>query len=206
VPASIRQVLAAGYRPLVSSDVPPGRTAVVLLGSGSLRFRDWADNQFALVDPIGASRLLEAARVFKVLNAEFLVSSGGLARMTDRTRPSGQTMAEALVSLGVPTDRIRVETRSGTTRDEAVIVRDMLEADPVDHVVLVTSQFHMRRSVGAFKAVGLDVIPAIVREPQGFDTWWEILVPTDKGLKDSAMATHELLGLVLYIARGWYRF
>ena len=61
--------------------------------------------------------------------------------------------------------------------------------------MLVTSQFHMRRSVGAFKAAGIDVIPAIAREPQAFDTWLEKLVPTDKGLKDSAMAAHELLGI-----------
>ena len=82
----------------------------------------------------------------------------------------------------------------------------MLSAHPVDHVVLVTSQFHMRRSVGTFKAAGIEVIPAIVREPQAFDTWLEKLVPTDKGLKDSAMAAHEILGIVAYAVRGWYRF
>jgi uncharacterized SAM-binding protein YcdF (DUF218 family) len=206
VPDAIRRALASGYRPLTRASVPSGRTAVVLLGSGSLRFRDWSDNQYALVDPIGASRLLEAARVFRLLDADFLLSSGGLLRPTDRTRPSGQTMAEALIAFGIPKDRLLVETRSATTRDEAVIVRDMLRDHPVDHVVLVTSQFHMRRSVGVFRAVGIDVIPAIVREPEGFDTWWEILIPTDKGLRDSAMAAHELLGIVLYAVRGWYRF
>jgi uncharacterized SAM-binding protein YcdF (DUF218 family) len=205
VPDTIRQLLAAGYRPLTRADAPSGRTAVVLLGSGSLRFRDWADNQLALVDPIGASRLLEAARVFRLLNAEYILSSGGLATETDRIRPSGQTMAESLVTLGVPKERILVETESRTTRDEATVIKDMLTAHPVDRVVLVTSQFHMRRSVGTFKAAGIDVIPAIVREPQAFDTGWEKLIPTDKGLKDSAMAAHEVLGIVAYAVRGWYR-
>ena len=114
-------------------------------------------------------------------------------------------MAESLVTLGVPKERILVETESRTTPDEATVIKDMLTAHPVDRVVLVTSQFHMRRSVGTFKAAGIDVIPAIVREPQAFDTWWEKLLPTDKGLKDSAMAAHEVLGIVAYAVRGWYR-
>ena len=206
VPDTIRLVLASGYRPLTRADVAPGRTAIVLLGSGSLRFRDWSDNQLALIDPIGASRLLEASRVFHLLDAAYILSSGGLATVTDRNRPSGETMADTLVTLGVPKERILVETESRTTRHEALIIKEMLSAHPVDHVVLVTSQFHMRRSVGTFKAAGIEVIPAIVREPQAFDTWLEKLVPTDKGLKDSAMAAHEVLGIVAYGVRGWYRF
>jgi len=206
VPDTIRLVLASGYRPLTRADVAPGRTAVVLLGSGSLRFRDWSDNQLALIDPIGASRLLEASRVFHLLDAAYILSSGGLATVTDRNRPSGETMADTLMTLGVPKERVLVETESRTTRHEALIIKEMLSAHPVDHVVLVTSQFHMRRSVGTFKAAGIEVIPAIVREPQAFDTWLEKLVPTDKGLKDSAMAAHEVLGIVAYAVRGWYRF
>ena len=206
IPDSIRLALAYGYHPLTRADVPPGRTAVVLLGSGSLRFRDWSENQLALIDPIGASRLLEAARVFHLLDASYILSSGGLATVTDRNRPSGQTMADTLITLGVPGEQILIETESRTTRHEALVIKDMLAAHPVDHVVLVTSQFHMRRSVGTFKAAGIGVIPAIVREPQAFDTWWEKLVPTDKGLRDSAMAAHELLGIMAYTARGWYRF
>jgi uncharacterized SAM-binding protein YcdF (DUF218 family) len=206
VPDTIRVLLATGYHPLSRADVAPGRTAVVLLGSGSLRFRDWSENQLALIDPIGASRLLEASRVFHLLDAAYILSSGGLATLTDRNRPSGQTMAETLMTLGVPKERLLVETESRTTRHEAMVIKEMLSAHPVDHVVLVTSQFHMRRSVGTFKAAGIEVIPAIVREPQSFDTWWEKLVPTDKGLKDSAMAAHEVLGIAAYAVRGWYRF
>ena len=206
VPDTVRQLLASGYAPLTRQQVPAGRTAVILLGSGSLRFRDWSENQFAVVDPIGASRLLEAARVYHLLDADYIISSGGLITPTDRTRPSGQTMAEALVTLGVPKERILIEKDSRTTRHEAVIIKEMLAAHPVEHVVLVTSQFHMRRSVGTFKAAGIDVVPAIVREPQGFDTWWERLVPTDKGLKDSAMAVHEVFGILWYAVRGWFRF
>jgi uncharacterized SAM-binding protein YcdF (DUF218 family) len=205
VPDAVRTWLASPYHPLTRSDVPAGRTAVVLLGSGSAQFRDWSENRFALVDPIGASRLLEAARVFRLLDAEYVISSGGLIVVNERSRASGQTMAEALERLGIPKHKILVETKSRTTREEALIVKEMLAAHPVDHVVLVTSQFHMRRSRGTFKAAGIDVIPAIAREPAGLDTWWEKLIPTDKGLEESSMAAHELGGILVYRLRGWYR-
>ncbi len=206
VPDAVRSWLAAPYHPLTREDVPAGRTAVVLLGSASLQFRDWSENTFAIVDGISASRLLEAARAFRLLNAEYIVSSGGLIAVSERTRASGLTMAEALERLGIPADRILIETESKTTRDEALIVREMLARHPVDQVVLVTSQIHMRRSVGAFKAVGIEVIPAIAREPRSLDTWWEKVIPTDKGLEESSLAAHELGGILVYRLRGWYRW
>lgn len=205
VPDTIRTWLSSSYRPLTRSDVPPGRTAVVLLGSGSYQFRDWSENHFAIVDSIAASRLLEAARVFRLLDADYIISSGGLAAVNERNRPSGLTMGEALEQIGIPKHRVLIETRSRTTRDEALIVKAMLADHPVDRVVLVTSQFHMRRSVGAFRAVGVDVIPAIAREPASLDTWWQKLIPTDKGLEDSSMAVHEVGGILVYRLRGWFR-
>jgi uncharacterized SAM-binding protein YcdF (DUF218 family) len=205
VPDAIRASLSSPYRPLTRNDVPPGRTAIVLLGSGSYQFRDWSENHFAIVDAVAASRLLEAARVFRLLQADYIISSGGLITVNERNRPSGLTMAETLEQLGIPKDRILVETRSKTTRDEALIVKEMLAAHPVDRVVLVTSQIHMRRSVGAFRAAGVDVIPAIAREPASLDTWWQKLIPTDKGLEDSSMAAHEVGGILVYRLRGWFR-
>lgn len=205
VPETVRGLLTHGYTPLTRTDVPAGRTAVVLLGSGSHQFRDWSDRQFVVIDQVGAARLLEADRVFRLLDADFIVSSGGLIRPTPRTWPSGLTMAEDLVRLGVPRDRIIVEAESKTTRHEAVLVKELLRTHTVDHVVLVTSQFHMRRSVGTFRAAGIEVIPAIAREPEGVDEWWEKLIPTDKGIEESAMAAHELAGIVTYAVRGWYR-
>ena len=94
--------------------------AVVLLGSGSYRYRDWDDGQVTSVDDIGHSRVLEAARVFRLANADYLISSGGLLEARDRHVASGSAMADVLVRLGVPRARVRVEDESGTTHDGAV--------------------------------------------------------------------------------------
>lgn len=205
IPSVLKQLLIIGYRPLSAADVPAGRTAVVLLGSGTHLSRDWDGRVFPVVDKIGASRVAEAARVYHLLHPDFVISSGGLIEVTENSWPSGQSMADALVTLGVPRERILVEDRSETTHREAVIVREMLASRPVDHIVLVTSAVHMRRSVGTFLAEGLQTIPAIARETSPFSRWWQKLIPTDKGLEESGMVAHELSGLVVYRLRGWYR-
>jgi uncharacterized SAM-binding protein YcdF (DUF218 family) len=205
VASALTQTMAAGYGPLTRDDVPAGKTAVVLLGSGAYRFRDWSNTEMTGVDFVGSSRLLEAARVYHLLNAAYVVSSGGLLEARDRNVPSGSAMADALQRMGVPAARIRIENESGTTRDEAVRVGHMLMAEPVDHVVLVTSAVHMRRSLGAFRAEHVEAIPAIAREPQMRDAWWQLVAPTQSGMDETSMAAHELAGILVYRMRGWYR-
>lgn len=205
LPSALTRLLVAGYRPLSAADVPVGRTAVVLLGSGTHLSRDWDGGVFPAVDKIGATRVAEAARVYHLVHPDFVISSGGLIEVTENSWPSGKSMADALVMLGVPRERIVIEDLSETTHREAVIVKEMLVSRPVDHIVLVTSGVHMRRSVGTFLAEGLPTIPAIARETPPFSRWWQKLIPTDKGLEESGMVAHELSGLVVYRLRGWYR-
>ena len=78
-------------------------------------------------------------------------------------------------------------------------------AEPVEHVILVTSAVHMRRSLGTFRVEGVDAIPAIAREPQMRDAWWQLVAPTQTGMDETAMAAHELAGILAYRTRGWYR-
>ena len=199
------RLLAFGYEPLTAADVPPGRRAIVVLGSNSFTAKDWRGNRFSIVDPPAAARVLEAVRIYRLLDAQWVVSSGGGVRTIDSREATGTTMREALVQLGVPPPRIIVETRSRNTHDEAVIVSSILAPLHADQVILVTSQLHMRRSVGTFRAAGVTVIPAIARDPFGVDPWLDWLVPSNLGLNEARDLTHEVLGLVYYSLRGWYR-
>jgi uncharacterized SAM-binding protein YcdF (DUF218 family) len=70
--------------------------------------------------------------------------------------------------------------------------------------VLVTSDVHMRRSVGAFRAAGLSVIPAPARSPRRPTPWRLDVLPSQAGLDEADSVGHELLGLAYYRLRGWY--
>src|SRR5262245_16327796 len=119
----IARAMSAGFKPFTAADAARGRrTAVVVLGSGGIEVEDWSGRTFAVVDPSAAARVLEASRVFMLVDPATVISSGGNSHADDPRRPTGEIMRDALVVLGVPPDRILVETESRTTRDEAIVV------------------------------------------------------------------------------------
>jgi uncharacterized SAM-binding protein YcdF (DUF218 family) len=105
----------------------------------------------------------------------------------------------------VPHDRIVLESASRNTRDEALVIAPMLRELGVDRVVLVTSAVHMRRAVGAFRAVGVNPLPAVAPDPKYRVMWVAQLRPGREGLNLSSQVAHELAGLPYYWARGWWK-
>jgi uncharacterized SAM-binding protein YcdF (DUF218 family) len=202
----LAQAIVGLLRPFSSSDaIPNRRTAVVILGSGSVGVEDWDGRRYSLPDRPAMARVLEAARVFRLVDPALVISSGGSPRPERRMTPTGETMREMLLVLGVPSERILVETVSRTTRDEAVVIAPMLREQHVEQVILVTSEEHMRRSVGTFRAVGIDVVPAIARDLRRDVTWMQRWLPGDEGLGTASENAHEILGIVYYAMRGWWR-
>jgi uncharacterized SAM-binding protein YcdF (DUF218 family) len=204
VPHTVERWVSRPFHPLTRADVPAGRAIVVLLGSGSYRRFDWSDRKMSMLDPIGAERTLEAARVYRLIDPAFVISSGGLIDPDLPEDPSGDTMAETLIRLGVPADRVIIERQSTNTRDEALSIAAMLPALKVQHVVLVTSGVHMRRAVGMFRSAGVDVIPAVAREIE-YSKSVINFVPSDVGLRRTALVVHELGGIAYYWLKGWYK-
>jgi uncharacterized SAM-binding protein YcdF (DUF218 family) len=204
VPHAVEHWIGAPFHPLTHADVPSDRSVVVLLGSGNYRRLDWSDLKSSILDPIGLERTLEAARVYRLIQPDFVISSGGLIEPDIGEDPVGDTMKDTLVRLGVPADRVIVERESTNTRDEALLVKGMLPSLHVQHVVLVTSAIHMRRAVGMFRAVGVETIPAIARQPDYVEPLRRYL-PSDQGLRTSGLVVHELAGLTYYWLKGWYK-
>lgn len=79
-----------------------------------------------------------------------IVVSGGMG--------ISEAMRDFLIGNGVPAAAIRVESKSLTTRENALFVSEMLGPSP-GRVVLLTSDFHMYRAYRAFRKCGLDVLP-----------------------------------------------
>jgi uncharacterized SAM-binding protein YcdF (DUF218 family) len=199
------RLLSISRQPFEAADVPAGRTAIVILGSGTVTVRDWGDRQMSVPDFAGAARVLEAARVFRLIDPEYLVSSGGRARPDDRVEAPAIAMRNALLDLEVPPSRVLVQTTSRNTREEAIAVAAMLRLRQIEHVVLVTSADHMRRTLGAFRAVGVNGIPAVAREPFEPKRWSEWIIPGNTGFWKSGAVAHETLGILYYRVRGWYK-
>src|SRR6185295_16324484 len=102
----VSRVFTSGFHPFAISDVPPGRTGIIVMGSGSFTARDWDNNEYSMPDPGAAARVLEAARVYRLANPAFVISSGGKLYEEDPRVPTAVAMRSALIELGVPDEHI----------------------------------------------------------------------------------------------------
>jgi uncharacterized SAM-binding protein YcdF (DUF218 family) len=205
VPHGAARLIAHGYHAFRAADVPAGRVAIVVLGAGEEFVSDWDGRLFPVEYRAGVARIAETARVARLVPDAWIISSGGLPGLRPYEQPSAVVMRDTLVQLGVPASHILLESESENTHDEAVLVAPMLTARRIDRVILVTSDVHMRRSIGTFRAAGIKTIPAIAQDPVWVPSWRGWLLPSSLGLDASNGVAHEIAGFAGYAMRGWYR-
>jgi len=112
--------------------------------------------------------------------------------------PEARSMGKLAAELKVPADAVFLEDQSKTTHENAALVKKYMGEAFRGKILLVTSQTHMKRAVGAFRAEGMEVLPA--------PTPWkeQYLVNWDR-LKLFKACVHEYLGIVWYGYKGWYK-
>ena len=150
-------------------------------------------------------RILDALRVYRAGKAPLIVISGGNLSREARVVPESQRIANLLVELGVPRSVLILETRSRTTRENAVNADAIFKEHGWRNGLLVTSGVHMPRALAAFQKVGLSLVPAatdIYSRPPQFDTLLDV-VPNARALATTASAVKEIIGLCVYRFRGW---
>jgi uncharacterized SAM-binding protein YcdF (DUF218 family) len=195
--------LIGGYRPLTSADDARGAQAVVVLGGGSINVRA-AGRQISSITVDAGLRVLEAARLLDMLKGSVVIASGGITERDDAAAPESAALQRALIDLGVPADRILLESQSKTTRDEVLIVKQMLAERGLTNFVLVTSPLHMRRSMLAFEQQGLHPIPSPSQlVPDRRSAGRNPLLPSDLWLSIGDSALYEWLARGYYWWQGW---
>jgi uncharacterized SAM-binding protein YcdF (DUF218 family) len=202
--ALFARTLGGGYRPIASKAEAGGARVVVVLGSGSVNLRA-SGRQLSSVNMEAGLRVLEAARLFDLLNGPLIIVSGGVTEHDRAAAPEAVALRRALVDLGIPTDRILLESESKNTRDEVLIVKRMLAERGESGFVLVTSPLHMGRSTRAFEHEGLHPIPSpssLVPETSAPGSWWR---PNDLWLHVADATIYEWMARGYYWWRGWTR-
>jgi uncharacterized SAM-binding protein YcdF (DUF218 family) len=104
-------------------------------------------------------------------------------------------MADTLATLGVPRSDIVLEAHSHNTREQSVLVSQLLK--PRERIVLVTTPIHMRRAVADFAAQNHHVIPSPARIEYSPETqsWHARLLPSMNALRMSELTLYERLAL-----------
>lgn len=200
VSSALASSLTAGKQPLQQA---VEAEAVVVLGGGASVLR--VDQlEMAVLSEASARRALEGARLYQLIQPEWVVVSGGTGR--DPLVPESEPLRAALMEAGVPAERILMESGSSDTHEQAVLLKELLAKREIEAFILVTSASHMRRALGAFQAEGLEPIPSpALASPQEASQRNQIgWLPSVEALQESVNAGREYLAIGYYWARGWY--
>lgn len=149
-------------------------------------------------------RLTAALELVLKRRAEYILISGGSGLMLQGGLREGDVLKDYLVALGFPKEKILAERNSRNTRENAVESLKIIQGKKLKSVVLVTSAFHMPRSVRCFQKVGLEVIPFPVDfKAADHSTFPESFFPSSQGIGDFATAIREIVGLAAYKVSGY---
>lgn len=178
-----------------------GDIPVVVLGGGAIA-RSPAEGYTTAPTADMLKRLVHAVRIRKALGADggLLVISGGTVYKREGAEPEAAAAKRVAAALGIPERQILAETSSRNTYENAAETRKLLPK--TESIILVTSAYHMTRSVQCFEAHGFTVTPAPgdYKVDRGGETVMEKL-PSITSLQGSAAALREYLGILYYKLR-----
>ena len=167
------------YQPIQQNELDKANRLVLLLGGRE-------------------SDVLRASEALKISNIKYqkskIIISG-----TDSLNPQrkeAREVKEFLTERGIPAENIVLEDKSRNTAESAENIKGIIGNEPF---FLVTSAYHMPRSMEVFQKMGTYPIPA----PADFkiEKDYDILdfFPNAQNLKNTDSAFHEYFGIL------WYR-
>lgn len=156
-------------------------------------------DEFSLND--AAERFVVFVEMARRHSQARLVYTGGWS--ADPSRSEAQLAAEQMKRLGLPTERLLIETASRTTWENARNTKALLGDRARGRWVLITSAWHMPRAMGSFQKVGLTVIPYPVDyQTRGAIDSLRPFTIVGHGLQRLDIAAKEWLGLLGYRISG----
>jgi uncharacterized SAM-binding protein YcdF (DUF218 family) len=169
-----------------------GAQAIVVLGGGVHRGN--GDDVPDTLGPATLERLDFAVHAYRQLKLKIAVTGG---------KPDGATTAEAaLMKAALEGDFSLpvtwVEAQSRNTFENALYTKQLLQADHITTVVLVTHAWHMRRALWSFERVGLHAIPYPAPLTYEQSDRADDYLPNMRALQESYHALHEAIGLAYY--------
>lgn len=176
---------------------------IIVLGGAVQSEETFARGQLILND--AGERMLALGELARRYPAAQVVFTGGAATLIADGQPEAQALVRfGLPAVGVSAERLTIEDRSRTTRENAVFSRDLVHPGSGERWLLVTSAWHMPRAVGCFRQAGFPVVayPVDFRTGSRSDRWRPFTSVSD-GLRRFDLVMKEWIGLVGYRLAGY---
>jgi len=140
-------------------------------------------------------RVVDAYRLYKIEKKPIILSGG---RVYGK-KSEAQIAKKFLISLGVNERDIIIEENSRDTYENALLVKEILKNKGLNKIILITSAFHMKRSVQLFKKHFSHILPY----PTGYRTSrsdYNVLsyMPNGENIAFVAYSIKEYMGIMYY--------
>lgn len=186
-----------------AGEMPQADAIVVLSGGLSLAPGDPPVSEW-----INVNRFLGGIELYRAGKAPLLVFTGGWLPWRPLEEPEGRVMIPYAADMGIPADHMLTTDKVANTAEEAAAVAallgSMLRDRKQPRVLLVTSAYHMRRSLLLFRRHDLHVVPYPVdfQVSQGKERTFLDYLPRAEGLRQTERALREFYGFWYYRLAG----
>lgn len=154
----------------------------------------------------GADRLLHAIQLYHEGRIQNILITGGSGSLLHQEVSEAEGLQRVALMAGVKPEHLFIEQNSRNTQENAVnsalILSDKWAEQPV---ILITSAFHMRRSLGCFQKAGIN---PIAFSTDFYSSPWEwnpllLIVPSSGSLGAWEVLIREWVGIVMYWLAGY---
>lgn len=153
------------------------------------------DAVVVLAGDIAYERTFKAAALVRSGQARLLIVTGGEPGPGD----SATSLRDKAIDLGVPPERIRMETVSRSTRGNMLAVAPILVRERIASVALVTSTYHQRRAFLSARKVWSGV--TIRNQPASSSYWSPRKWWRERASRETVVSEYQKL--LYYALRGW---
>ena len=187
--------------PVPSPDLP-APDGIIMLG-GAIDDQVSAARGETIFDE-GGERLTEAVVLAKRYPQARVVYTGGSASFTGTISTEAMQARKLMSQMGIAPERVEIEDKSRNTDENARFTAAIVHPQPSQRWMVVTSAFHMPRSMGVFEEAGFHPIayPVAFRTRGRWADDLRLRFDPTRNLRTFEIAVHEWIGLVAYWASG----
>lgn len=152
----------------------------------------------------GIDRVIAAAKLAHRYPKALVVYSGGNSNLIGTDDTESDVAESIFVGLGLPRDRLFFDRQSRNTLENAEFSKAIAAPRTGERWLLVTSAYHIPRSIGIFRKVGFAVEPYPADDFKKRD-WPELLTLHSsfwERIESTDIAVREWIGLIAYRLAG----
>ena len=194
------QTLEDKYNPVLTDKIAESDAIVVLAGMVNplTGFSERPEFSSAV------DRILAGEELLVKKKAPILLVSGGSGLIIQKGEKEADILRGWLIGRSHDPKTILAENESRNTAENAINTAKLAEKYRWKKIILITSAFHMHRSILAFQNQGLNVIPFPV-DHYGVKGYFgpERFIPSMDALYLSTTGFKEYIGIIAYYLRGY---